>query len=106
MVTFMVDGKLHGFPKGVMWKWWLWHFSLLPRNVFQLYMRGLCWLIGRFVTFHLKGHGIKSHSSRHVGTLGKSFTRSCLWLFSVKLRHSIRAVSLAPLSNSGLEEVL
>ena len=28
----------------------------------------------------------------------KSFTRSCLWRFVVKLRHSIRAVSGAPLS--------
>ena len=45
-------------------------------------------------------------SSRHVGTLGKSFTRSCLWRFGVKLRHSIRAVSAAPLSSSRLEEAL
>ena len=26
-------------------------------------------------------------------TLGKSFTRSCLWRFGVKLRHGIRTVS-------------
>ena len=45
-------------------------------------------------------------AGRHVGTLGKSFTHSCLWRFGVKLRHSIRAVSGAPLSNSGLEEAL
>ena len=31
---------------------------------------------------------------------------SCLWRFVVKLRHSIRAVSGAPLSSSGLEEAL
>src|SRR6218665_450764 len=43
---------------------------------------------------------------RHVGTLDKSFTRSCLWSFGVKLRHSIRAESRAPLSSSELEEVL
>ena len=39
-------------------------------------------------------------------TLVKSFTRSCLWRFGVKLRHSIRAVSGAPLSSSELEEAL
>jgi len=41
-----------------------------------------------------------------VGTLGKSFTRSCLWRIGVKLQHSIRAVSGAPLSSSGLKEAL
>ena len=30
----------------------------------------------------------------------------CLWHFVVKLRHSIRAVSGAPLSSNGLEEAL
>jgi len=57
-------------------------------------------------TCRLEGCGFKSHSSHHVGTLSKSFTRSCLWRFGVKLRHSIRAVSGVPLSNSGLEEAL
>ena len=33
--------------------------------------------------------------------LGKSFTRSCLWRFGVKLRHSIRAMLGAPVSSSG-----
>jgi len=43
----------------------------------------------------------------HVSvTLGKSFTRSCLWRFRVKLRHSIRSVSGGPLSSNGLEEAL
>src|SRR6218665_818937 len=64
------------------------------------------WLIGRFVAFHPKGCGFKSLSSRHAGTLGKSYTRSCLWCFGVKLRHSICAVSGAPLSSSGPEEAL
>jgi len=40
-------------------------------------------------------------SSRHAGTLGKSFTCSCLWRFGVKLRNSIRAVSGAPVSTCG-----
>src|SRR6218665_2908795 len=51
--------------------------------------------IGRFDAFHPKGRGFESRSSRHVGTLGKSFTRSYLWQFGVKLRHSIRAVGSA-----------
>ena len=41
-----------------------------------------------------------------AGTLGKSFIRSCLWHFDVKLQHNIRAVLGAPLSSSGLEEAL
>ena len=67
---------------------------------------GAWWLIGRFITFRPKGRGFKSHSSRRVGTLGKSFTRSCLWHFGVKLWHSIRVASGVPLSSSGLEEAL
>ena len=39
-----------------------------------------------------KDRGFDSRSSRHLGALGKSFTRSCLWRFEVKLRHSIKAV--------------
>ena len=65
---------------------------------------GAWWLIGRFVAFRPKGRGFESSSSCHVGTLDKSFTRSCLWCFGAKLQHSIRAVSGAPLSSSGLEE--
>jgi len=49
--------------------------------------------------------GVDSHSSRHVGTLGKSFAHGCLWRF-VKLRHSIRVVSGALLRSSELEEAL
>jgi len=45
-------------------------------------------------------------SSRQVGAFGKSFTRSCFWHFGMKLRHSIPAVSGAPLSSSRLEEAL
>ena len=48
----------------------------------------------------------ESRSNRPVGTLGKFFTRSCLGRFGVKLRLSIRAVSGAPLSSSGLEKAL
>src|SRR6218665_3323113 len=47
------------------------------------------WLIGRVDICRPEGRGCKSRSSRHVGTLGKSFTHSRLWRFGVKLRHSI-----------------
>ena len=49
-----------------------------------------------------KDRGFDSRSSRHVETLGKSFARSCLWRFGVKLRRSALAVSVAPLSGGGL----
>src|SRR6218665_3890670 len=61
---------------------------------------GAWWIIGRFVAFCPNGRGFEFRSSRHVGTLGKFFTRSCMWRFGVKLRHCIRAVSGAPLSSS------
>src|SRR6218665_3031042 len=60
------------------------------------------WLVGRFVAFRTNGLGFEFHSSRHVGTLGKSFTRSCRWCFGVELQHSIHAVLEAPLSSSVL----
>jgi len=63
------------------------------------------WRIGWVDAFRPKGHLFDSRSS-HVGTLGKSFTHSCLWRFSVKFRHSIHAVLGGPLSSSGLEEAL
>src|SRR6218665_3516648 len=62
--------------------------------------------IGRVEAFRQEDRGYESRSSRHVGTLGKSLTHRCLWRFGVKLRHSIRAVSDALLSRSGLEEAL
>ena len=61
---------------------------------------------GRFDAFHPKGRTFESHSSRQLGTLGKFFTRSCLWRFGVKFRQSIRAASGALLSSGGLEEAL
>src|SRR6218665_4152481 len=48
--------------------------------------------IGRDDAFRPKGRGFEFRSSLHVGTLGKSFTHSCLWRFAVKFRHSICAV--------------
>ena len=63
---------------------------------------GRVWRIGRVGAFRPKGHGFDSCSSRYVGTLGKSFTHSCLWHFGVKFRHRIRVVSGALLSSSGL----
>jgi len=54
---------------------------------------GARWLIA----FRPKGRRFESRSSHHIGTLGKSFTRSCLWRFGVKLQHSIHALSGAHL---------
>src|SRR6218665_15248 len=48
---------------------------------------GHVWRIGRVDAYRPKGHGFDSHSSRHVETLGKFFTHSCLWRFGVKFRH-------------------
>ena len=64
------------------------------------------WPIGIFGAYRPKGCGFESCSTHHIGTLGKSLTHSCQCCFGVKLRHSIRAVSRAPLSSSGLEEAL
>ena len=61
---------------------------------------------GKVDAFCQKGRGFESSSSRHVETLGKSFTHSCLWRFDVKLRHSICAVSGALLSSNGVEKAL
>src|SRR6218665_241468 len=38
---------------------------------------GSWWLIGRFIAFRPKSRGFESRSSRQVGTLGKSYNRSC-----------------------------
>src|SRR6218665_845983 len=46
---------------------------------------GRVWRIDSSDAFRSKCHGLDSHSSHHVGTLGKSFTHSCLWRFGVKL---------------------
>src|SRR6218665_2173007 len=74
--------------------------------VHALYCEEGVGLICRIDAYRPKGRWFESRSSRHVGTLGKFFTRSYLWRFGVKLRNSIRAVSGAPLSSGGLEEAL
>ena len=61
---------------------------------------------GRVETSQPEGRGFQSRSIRHVGTLDKSLTSSCLCRFGVKLRHTIRAVSGALLSSSRLEKAL
>ena len=83
----------------------------------DIYVHGLCFIhvciiVGRdgalveSTHFVRKVMGIYSRFSRYVGTLGKSFTHSCLWRSGVKFRNSIHAVSGAPLSGKGLEEAL
>ena len=77
---------------------------LLYREIADVRGHDCTILIGRFGPFRPKGRRFESRSSHHVWTLGKSFTRNCLWPFGVK--YIIRAVSGAPLSSSGLEEAL
>jgi len=72
--------------------------------LFLLTVCGSWWRIGRVDAFRPRGRVFESWFSRHVGTLSKSLTRSCLWRFVVKLRHNIGAVSGGPLSSSGLED--
>ena len=63
-------------------------------NIAVYYFNNVCdawWLIGIFVAFLPESHEFESHSSRHDGTLDRSFTRSCLCRFGVKLQ-AIRAV--------------
>ena len=78
----------------------------LPRIYCNIAILRRGWRIGRVDAFRPNGHGFDSRSIRHVGTLYRSFTHSCLWRFGVKLRYSIRAVSGAPLRSRGLEAVL
>jgi len=76
-------------------------FTIIPQQRFMTLLTW--WRIGRVEAC---GRGFETRSSCQVKTLDKSLTRSCLWHFSMKLQHSIRAVSGALLSSSGLEEAL
>ena len=40
--------------------------------------RGASWLSGKFGALRPEGSRFKSHSSHHIGTIGKSFTQCCL----------------------------
>src|SRR6218665_1151870 len=78
-------------------------FWFKPQNEFV----GRGWRIGGVDAFRPKGHAcFDSRPSHHVVNFGKSFIHSCLLRFGVKFWHSIRAVSGAPLSSSGLEKAL
>jgi len=66
----------------------------------------LCNVVGRGGSMVDLSPFVQRVVGHHVGILGKSFTRSCLWRFGVKPQHSICAVSGAPLSSSGLGEAL
>jgi len=51
------------------------HFTTLP---FFHMICGTWYLSGKFGALRPQGRSFESHSSLHVGTLGKSFTHSCL----------------------------
>jgi len=53
-------------------------FCLLDAMLPMLLICGAWWLSCRFGALRPEGHRFESHSSRHIGTLGKSFTHSCL----------------------------
>ena len=78
-----------------------WGFEVIFSSTYN--WCGTWWHSGRVEAFRPEGCGFESRSSHHVGTLGKSLTRSCLWYFGVKLWHSIRAVSRELLSSSDLK---
>ena len=64
------------------------YFRYLPDFCYELIWKvsiynddnyiGAWWLSGKFDVLRPKGSRFEYHSSRHVGTLGKSFTRTCL----------------------------
>ena len=60
----------------------------LPKSRDRKYLKdhimcGAWWLISRFSAFRSKSHRFKFPSRRHLGNLGKSFTRSCLQRFGM-----------------------
>src|SRR6218665_3870889 len=70
------------------------------------HITGTWWRIVRVEAFQPEDCGFESRSSRHIGTLRKSLTHSCLWRYGVKLRHSILALSGPLLGSTGIEEAL
>ena len=52
--------------------------SHLPTDSIWSFICEAWWRIGRDDAFQPEGHGFEYRSSRHVGTLGKSFTYNCL----------------------------
>ena len=61
--------------------WGAIHICLIVQHV--PYSCGAWWLSGKSGALHPEGRRFKTHSSRHVRTLGKSFTHSCLYCFGM-----------------------
>ena len=80
--------------------------GLAVLSVAAVHRWGVCGALVESTPFVQRVMGSTPALAATLGTLGKSFTHSCLWRFGTKFRHSIRAVSGAPLSSSGLEEAL
>src|SRR6218665_685928 len=67
-------------------------------------LTGAWWLIHRVDTCRPMGRGLESR--RHVGSLGKSFIRSCLWRVGVKLRFCYKSLvmhKICPISIEATE---
>ena len=77
--------SLTGFSHFRLSYFWI-TFKLLRDHI---YLVGHRWRIGRVDAFRPEGHGIESHSSRQLGTLGKSFTYIACSPSACKLRHSV-----------------
>ena len=54
-------------------------YSLTEQVEQIVYLWGAWWLSDKFCALHPRGRRFEPHSSRHEETLGKSFTRSCLY---------------------------
>ena len=50
-------------------------------SLVQIFRLVVWWFSGKFSALRPHGRRFEPHSSRHVGTLGKSLTRSCLYNF-------------------------
>src|SRR6218665_855114 len=71
----------------------------------SLHLCGAWWHIGRVDAFQPEDREFESRSIRHVGTLGKSFTYSCLLGFSMRTPIQCRLVLLgAFLKGSGCDK--
>ena len=104
--SFLHDRQpCYTFSQSVTWSttllhnWWPWYIFghpvthqalfditaillLITYSVALLHIFRMWWLSGRVGALCPQGRKFESRSSRHVGTLGESFTRSCLWRFA------------------------
>ena len=83
----LVEVRAKGTRRG---PWWdeVWDYVHTTEH-------GAWWRIGWVNASELEGRGFESRSSRHVGTLGKSFTYSCLLRLGISDTVSIAVIGSA-----------